>query len=239
MKVINSSRRLPENQLNVIAAAGWIGVLYLCWVIGQDSWERTMFSFGAMAGEIPELDPFNERYRTNPRLTLLHTIPGILFAVLGPLQFMGPVRRAVPTLHRWSGRVFATIGVISGVGAFWMTFQFPIWGMSANLAISGGFSVLMVYAFIRAVALARAKKFIPHREWMIRGFAIGIGVAYFRVMLNDVLPWMGVEDFTTRWDIVTASSQAITLGLAELWIRATRPAAKSLQPKAQPAAAAT
>ena len=54
LKVINSSRRLPENQLNVIAAAGWIGVLYLCWVIGQDSWERTMFSFGAMAGAVEQ-----------------------------------------------------------------------------------------------------------------------------------------------------------------------------------------
>ena len=118
MKVINSSRRLPESQLKVIAAIGWACVVYLCWVVVVDSWERTMFSFQAIAGNIPALDPFNDRYTANPRLTLLHTIPGILFAILGPLQFMSPIRRSVPAIHRLSGRIFVTIGIASGIGAF-------------------------------------------------------------------------------------------------------------------------
>jgi uncharacterized membrane protein len=237
MKVINSSRRLPESQLKVLAAFGWVAVLYLCWVVGQSSWERTMFSFGALAGVIPAIDPFNDRYTAAPVMTLLHTIPGLLFAILGPLQFMGPIRRRFPAIHRLSGRIFVPVGVVSGVGAFVMTFRLPIWGMSLNYLVSAAFAVVMVFAFIKAVMLARAKQFVAHREWMIRGFAIGIGVAFFRVMLNDVLPQMGMEDFTMRWNTVVSTSFLVTLTVGELWIRATRPRSKAKQTAPTAAAA--
>lgn len=230
MRVITENRRLPRNVLLALAALGWVAILYLAWVVGQDSWERTRFSLDAMGGAIPELDPFNERYRTSPLLTLFHTVPGLLFAILGPLQFMGSIRRRFPRVHRISGRIFVVIGITSGIAAFLMTLRFPIWGMPLNLVISGGFALFMVYAFANAFRHVRARRFADHREWMIRGFAAGMSVAFFRVMLDDVLPRVGMESFDLRWNTVVAISFPITVGVAELWIRATRRRDRSTGP---------
>ncbi|TVP85329.1 MAG: DUF2306 domain-containing protein [Thioalkalivibrio sp.] len=222
MRVIDGNRRLPRNVLLALSAAGWISLLYLAWVVGGDSWDRTQFSLRAMAGALPELDPFSERYRTRPLLTLFHTIPGLLFAILGPIQFMGPVRRRFPVLHRISGRIFVVIGITCGIAAFIMTLRFPIWGMTANLVTSSAFALFMVFAFVTAFRHVKARRFAQHREWMIRGFAAGMSVAFFRVMLSDVLPLMGIANFDIRWNITASISFPITVGIAELWIRATR-----------------
>ena len=222
MRVIAENRRLPRNVLLALATPGWVALLYLAWVVGQDSWERTQFGLDAMGGVLPELDPFNERYRTSPLLTLFHTVPGLLFAVLGPVQFMGAIRRRFPLVHRISGRLFLVIGITSGIAAFLMTLRFPIWGMPLNLVISGGFALFMVYAFANAFRHVRARRFADHREWMIRGFATGMSVAFFRVLLDDVLPRLGMESFDLRWNTVVVISFPVTLGVAELWIRATR-----------------
>lgn len=222
MRVITDNRRLPRKVLLAIAAVGWASLLYLAWVVGRDSWERTRFSLDALGGALPGLDPFNERYRVNPVLTLSHTVPGLLFAVLGPLQFMGFIRRRLPQVHRVSGRVFVVVGITSGVAAFLMTLRFPMWGMPLNLVISGGFALFMVFAFGNAFRHVKARRFADHREWMIRGFAAGMSVAFFRVLLDDVLPGLGMESFDLRWNTVTVISFPMVVGLAELWIRATR-----------------
>ena len=236
MRVIKDNRRLAKPTLQKLAVVGWIGVLYLAWVVGRDSWDRTMFSFQALAGRIPELDPFNQRYVENPRMTLFHTIPGFLFAILGPLQFMGAIRRRFPLIHRSSGRIFLLIGITSGLAAIAMTLRFPIWGWGPNQLIGLGFGAFMVFAFVNAFRHVRARRFAIHREWMIRGFTTGMSVAFFRVGLNDVLPRLGIEDFTTRWNIVMWISFPIMLGIAELWTRATRPAVKEVAPAMEPEA---
>ncbi len=227
MRVITRNRRLPAPALWVLATVGWVCVLYLARVVAVDSWDRTMFSFQALAGRLPELDPFNQRYVENPRLTLLHTVPGLLFAILGPLQFMGPIRRRFPRVHRVSGRIFLVIGITSGIAAFFIGFRFPIWGFGFNWTITAVASVFMVYAFVTAFRHVKARRFAVHREWMIRGFAIGLGVALFRVILRDVLPRLGMESFDDRWNTVVWISFPIMLAAAELWIRATRPRART------------
>lgn len=223
MRVIADNRQLPRPVLMVVAALGWAFLLYLAWRVGQDSWERTQFSLGALQGQIPELDPFEERYRLNPIATLFHTVTGVGFAVLGPLQFMGPIRRRLPVIHRFSGYLFVVIGITSGLAALAITFIFPVWGASLNWISSAGWSVFMVFAFGNAVRHARSRSFRLHREWMIRAFTTGMSVAFFRVVLNDVLPRAGVESFDTRWNIVMWVSMPIMLGAAEAWIRMTRP----------------
>ncbi len=224
MQIITDRKRLPKNALLVIAAIGWAGVLYLCWVVLNSSIERTEFAIGALMGQIPELDPFNERYRIHPWQTIIHTTTGVIFAVLGPLQFMAPLRRRLPKLHRITGRIFLPAAIFNGLVAFTISLTFPMWGSTVNLFIGVIASAFMVFAFVQAFRCVRQRKFAQHREWMMRGFAIGLGVALFRVLLNDVLPPLGIEDFQTRWNIVTVVCFPIMLILAELWIRATRPA---------------
>lgn len=232
MRVITEGRRLPKRYLQAICALGWGCVLYLGWVVGVDSWERTMFSFQAIGGGLPELGLFNQRYVENPWLTLAHTIPGLFFVVLGPLQFVGAIRRRLPLVHRVSGRIVLVIGVVSGISAFLMTFLFPTWGMPFTMVVTAVMSAFMVFAFIKAFRHVKARRFSVHREWMIRGFTTGLAVAYFRVMLNDVLPWLEVESFNTRWNIAMAIAFPVMLGVAELWIRVTRPDSETTAPAA-------
>ena len=87
---------MPRPVLMVIAAIGWALVLYLCGKVLADSWVRAKFALDALAGQIPELDPFNDRYTAHPYQTLAHTVAGLVFAVLGPLQFVSPIRSRFP-----------------------------------------------------------------------------------------------------------------------------------------------
>lgn len=224
MQIITNNKRLPRKVLLPMAAFGWAIVLYLCWVVLNDSIVRSQFALGALAGQIPPLDPFNDRYTANPWQTLIHTATGVVFAVLGPLQFVAPLRRRFPLAHRISGRLFLPVALFNGIAAFTISLTFPMWGSTVNLFIGTASAAFMVFAFANAFRLVRQRQFARHREWMIRGFAIGIGVALFRVLLNDVLPALGMEDFNARWNTVSAVSFPLMLIFAELWIRATRPA---------------
>lgn len=233
MHIITHNKRLPQSILRVLVTIGWLCVIYLCWVILKDSLERAWFAIGALKGQIPsEINPFIDRYTAHPWQTLAHTGTGIVFAILGPLQFVAPVRRRFPLAHRISGRLFLPVAILNGIAAFVITLSFPVWGASVNRAISLVASAFMVFCFFHAFGLVRQRKFAQHREWMIRGFATGLGVALFRVVLNDVLPALGLEDFNQRWDIVMATSFPIMLVFAELWIRATRPVKPGTHPSA-------
>ncbi len=81
--IITKNQRLPKPVLLIIASIGWVMVLYLAWEVLQDSWERTKFSMAALAGKIPEINPFVDRYTDHPWQTLAHTIPGVVFSILG------------------------------------------------------------------------------------------------------------------------------------------------------------
>ena len=129
------------------------------------------------------------------------------------------------------------MGILSGIGAFLMGFRFPVWGFSFNRLISAGFSAFMVFAFVRAFQHVKARRFALHREWMIRGFATGLGVALFRVTMREFLPRLGMVEFDMQWNTVMAISFPITLGVAELWIRATRRRQAEAAPVSQAAPA--
>ena len=190
-----------------------------------------MFTIQALTGDLPEVGSFSQRYVDNPTLTLFHTIPGLLFAIIGPMQFMAPIRRRIPKIHRMSGRVFLVIAMSLGVAAILMTFRFPIWGMTLNQGIAFSFGAFMLFAFSKALIHVRAGRYPLHREWMIRGFTTGFGVAFFRVLLDDVLPRMGYE-FTPAWNTARVLCFPALLGVAEFWIWATRE--KSKAPAASP-----
>lgn len=227
MRIITDKKRLPKPVLTVIAAIGWALVVYLCWQVLRDSWDRSQFALNALAGKIPVLDPFNDRYTAHPFQTLAHTVAGVVFATLGPLQFVAPLRRRFPRLHRMSGYLFLPFGILSGVAALVMGLSFPVWGASYHQLITAGWSIFMIFAFVNAFVAVRNRNFLSHREWMMRGFATGLAVAVFRVILDDILVPMGYS-FDERWAIVMVVSLPITLAATELWIRATRPRRVSL-----------
>src|SRR3954463_5771250 len=82
-------------------------------------------------GDPAAIDAAFSRHRL---LTTLHILPGLIFVLVGPLQFVRNQRARRPALHRWSGRVFVAAGLATGVTALAMGSQTAIGGAAETAA---------------------------------------------------------------------------------------------------------
>src|SRR5436305_6724235 len=78
---------------------------------------RLLFYAEPHSGNPASLDANFLRHRA---LTTVHIIPGLLFIVLGPFQFIRRLRVRRLAVHRWMGRVFIASGLVVGVTALLM-----------------------------------------------------------------------------------------------------------------------
>src|SRR5271169_4943589 len=127
------------------------------------------------------LDDLFARY---PILTLVHIVPGLLFMILGPLQFNPTIRARYLRWHRLSGRVFVVCGLVIGISALAMSFGMPAIGGVNQAAATTLFGMLFLFALCRAFWHIRRGEVALHREWMIRAFAIGLAVATIRPIIG-------------------------------------------------------
>jgi H+/Cl- antiporter ClcA len=95
------------------------------------------------------------------------------------------------------------------------------------------FGAFFLVALGRALWHARHREFAQHREWMIRGYAVGLAVATIRpimgaffaaAVLRGRVPQPSQFFGTAFW--IGFSVQTI---VAELWIRSTRTAAPAAE----------
>ncbi len=210
--------------LQVIGLIGWAFIVYLVYDALIDAVTRAGFISQSLSGELhPQVaaHPFNARYVEMPMLTLAHVIPGFLFMILGPVQFISSMRKRFPRLHRVSGYVYLLSAALVALGASYIGFVLPIWGWTLNQWVSLLSSILMLYFLYRAFGYIRVRNIKLHREFMIRGFAVGLSISTLRLFLD----WgqLAGMDFTLAWNVATVSSMPVTLVAAEMWIRLTRP----------------
>lgn len=161
-------------------------------------------------------------------LTLTHILPAALFMILGPLQFVPRIRSRQPQFHRWSGRVFLTASAIVGATGLTMAFGKTIGGIDEKAAITL-FGTFFLVALAKALWHAIHRQFAQHREWMIRGYAIGLAVATIRPIMGTFFAASLLRGHMPepREFFGTAFWVGFTLQLiaAELWINYTRPSA--------------
>src|SRR5258707_12707530 len=79
-------------------------------------------SSNPVAARFAALDDLFAHY---PILTLVHIVPGLLFMVLGPLQFSSTIRPRHLRWHLWSGRIFVIAVAVIGMSALVMSFGMP------------------------------------------------------------------------------------------------------------------
>lgn len=182
-------------------------------------WVPTLAAFQGPPGAAAQDGGF-ARHRL---LTTLHIVPGMLFVILGPLQFVGSLRARHPAVHRWIGRTVLASGIVIGSTALVMSPQMAIGGISETAATTL-FAILFLAALGKAFLAIRRGKVALHREWMIRAFAIGLAVAFVR-------PIVGIFFATSRLTHLTPHDffgAAFWLGFsvqtlaAEVWINYTR-----------------
>jgi uncharacterized membrane protein len=169
------------------------------------------------AGTLPD-NAYDERFVRHPRLTYLHIAPGVLYMVGATVQLAYWFRSRHYRVHRWMGRTLFVAGLLTGVTAVVIGLWFPFGGLAETSAVvlfSTWFLVCLIFAF-RAI---RADDMVHHRRWMIRAFAVGVGVGTIRI-------WTGLFIVTGLLDFPAAIGPAFWISftlhalVAELWLRA-------------------
>src|SRR4051812_16364824 len=79
----------------------------------------------AATGVAAQFVALDATFASYPILTLIHILPGLLFMILGPLQFISSIRLRHPQWHRWSGRVYLLCSLVVGLTALVMSFAMP------------------------------------------------------------------------------------------------------------------
>ncbi len=112
---------------------------------------------------------------------ITHIIASPVALFIGALQFFPKMRAKNPTRHRWFGRIYAVailLGSISGLSLALNAVGGPI--ASAGFAL---LAIAWIFTTGQAVRLAMAKRFVEHREWMIRSFALTFAAVTLRLWL--------------------------------------------------------
>lgn len=154
-----------------------------------------------------------------------HFITGGILLLLGPIQLIGKVRRAVPALHRWLGRAYLLSAVFAGLGGLgFIVSKGTIGGPLMDVGF-GLYGALMILAATLAFARARAGRYEAHRVWAIRLYALTVGSWLYRMEYAFWFLTNGhaghTSHFTGWFDAVMVFFFYLpNLAVAELFIRA-------------------
>jgi hypothetical protein len=176
-----------------------------------------------VAGWIGELREVDARFAAHRPSMLLHVTLGGIFLLLAPLQFSARIRSRHPRFHRWSGLFLVACAIPSALLVTIYGVRYPHGG-AVEASATAVFGTFFLFAITRAVIAIRRRDIARHREWMIRAFAVAIGVETIRLfgpMLlilhpTSIAEMIGVS-FWLGW--------SVTVAAAEVWIRMTAVAA--------------
>ncbi len=213
----------------VLDIGGWIVMVALIWTGLTSIFGRADFLVEASAIQATDplqtFNPFDGRYAQHSIVSWAHLITGLLILTLGPLQFVRRIRKNCINFHRWSGRLWLFCGsaaAFSGgfIGIFYPFMGIEGQGFNESMATTF-FAIFTLYCMYKAYSSIRAKQLGAHREWMIRSWALMLGIATERVILGILMSntTIGVEVLfgTTFW-----MAAVVNISAAEIWINLTR-----------------
>jgi uncharacterized membrane protein len=175
---------------------------------------------------LAQFGALDDLFARHPILTLIHIVPGILFMILGPLQFSSTIRARHLRWHRLSGRVFVVCGLVIGISALVMSFGMPAIGGINQAAATTLFGAFFLFALCKAFWHIRRRAVALHREWMIRAFAVGLAVATIRPIIGVFFSTSPLSGLTPRefFGIAFWIGFVLHLIAAEAWIHTAPPA---------------
>ncbi|MFN0097431.1 MAG: DUF2306 domain-containing protein [Gemmatimonadaceae bacterium] len=164
----------------------------------------------------------DHRFAQRPSLTRLHVIAGGLFLLLAPLQFWRRLRNSYRRLHRWSGRLLLVLLPISVLASVPFGILDPYAGAPEGVIVTL-VALLALGGAGRAYWAIRTQRVELHREWMLRVFALAVGIASVRIV--DGVLILLILPFVSSVTIFVLSlwlGWGITLAGVEWWIVRTR-----------------
>ena len=196
----------------------WPVVMFLVLTLIAFAVLRSMQTYGISP---PPDQLFEMRYLDHPIVAAMHMASGIAFVLLAPLQFFKRFRNKNLGLHRGLGRVLVICALIAGTYGLVATVALPAFGGISTETASWFFGPLFLFSLVRAYWCVRNKKIALHREWMIRAFAMGIGVATQRLFLLILMATTGYS-FEEVFGPGLWLGFSINLLIAEIWINVSR-----------------
>src|ERR1700686_3532904 len=159
----------------------WAAVIFLALIGLAVALRRSVVLLrpGTMSARNNPAAALDRTFDDRRTLTLLHIVPAMLFMILGPLQFVRGLRAKHPRIHRWSGRIFLTASLVVGVTGLALALGKTIGGVDEKAAIML-FGSFFLIALGKALWYALRREFALQREWVVRGYAIGLVVATAR-----------------------------------------------------------
>jgi uncharacterized membrane protein len=168
-------------------------------------------------GTVPAEGEFDRRYTEHAVLAYAHILPGVAYLVLAPFQVSRLFRNRHLSLHRKMGRVLVPLGIASGLFGIVFGILYSFGGV-AEASAAVVFGSWFVYSLATAYRHIRAGDTVGHRRWMIRAFAIGIGVGTIRLSIG-LFQAAGLLDFDDAFGMAFWIAWVMHVIAAELWLR--------------------
>jgi hypothetical protein len=148
----------------------------------------------------------------------IHIIASGIALITGPFQFLRPLRRRFPVVHRTLGRIYVAACLVGGL-AGGLIALFTTYGLVAGF---GFFSLAIAWLIctIRAWLAVRRHDYLTHQRWMIRSFAL----AFAAVMLRIYIPLSQIAGFeyADSYRVIAWLCWVPNLLVAQLLVRSAR-----------------
>jgi uncharacterized membrane protein YozB (DUF420 family) len=161
------------------------------------------------------------RFFVAPLPVVLHVLSTVIFCVLGAFRFSPGLRRRNPDWHRGVGRTLVPCGLVAALAGVWMTHLYAP-GIDAPESFNGLLAdairvvagSAMAFALVLGFAAIRGRDIPPHRTWMLRGCALGLGAGALAV---THLPWYLLPDIQGELarTLLIAAGWGLNLAVAE------------------------
>ena len=188
----------------------WSVAAVLCVVLAVFSY-RYLFQ----VGDVPRVIAGNAF--KNPWL-MVHVAGAATALLVGPLQFSSGLRTRFGSFHRWLGRTYVASCLVGGLAGFVLAL-----GASTGWLSTIGFgSLAILWIVTTSFAWRRVMqgRFVEHREWMIRSFALTFAAVTLRLYLP--LGALLSLPFDDAYRAISFLCWIPNLAIVQLYLRANR-----------------
>jgi len=166
-----------------------------------------------------QVTPDNARFFASPLPVVVHIISVSLYSMLGALQFAPGFRRRKSRWHRMVGKwILVPCGIAAALSGLWMSrfYTLPKGDGELLYVFRLIFGSAMLISIVLGAFAAWRRDYARHGDWMMRGYAIGLGAG---TQVFTHVPWLlffGVPDELTR-ALLMAAGWVINIIVVE-WI---------------------
>jgi hypothetical protein len=153
------------------------------------------------------------------RVLMIHASASGIALLIGPLQFLEPLRRRARTAHHLIGRTYLIACMVGGIsGGLLAPFT-----AAGPIAASGFLVLALLWLWVNALgwrAAAVKRDYDEHKNWMVRSFALTFAAVTLRLYL--IPPQIAGIDFVAAYQWIAWLAWVPNIAIAEWWIASRR-----------------